>query len=164
MRDSRYAKPMQDDSGFLDAMEKVREIMTGSASMMSSALGESIGGQNTKFAGIPDIKVFAKEIKDAMEQGRQFVIQARQAFPGATIAGEGAKKPAERAASVAHLKMPDPDRLAKLGLFIGGAPQTPGLTEAKRTANATEATVKKIGTLIDVTLKGITGPVYGYAE
>jgi hypothetical protein len=28
--------------------------------------------------------------------------------------------------------------IAKLGLFIGGAPQAPGISEARRTAKATE--------------------------
>jgi hypothetical protein len=67
---------------------------------------------------------------------------------------EGEKKgvdtPAGASSSLA-LKMPEGDRLAKLGLFIGGAPATPGLTEARRTANATEKALRTLDTLVDVT-------------
>jgi len=40
-------------------------------------------------------------------------------------------------------KMPEGDRLSKLGLFVGASPSAPGLSEARRTANATETLVKK---------------------
>jgi hypothetical protein len=35
-------------------------------------------------------------------------------------------------------KMPESDRLSRVGLFVGSSPATPGLTEARRTAQATE--------------------------
>jgi hypothetical protein len=167
MRDSMHAvKTAQDDSDFFDAMEKAREIVTESVNMMST-FGEGIGGQNAKFTGLPDIKVFAKDITDAMEQGRQFAVQAQLAFPGIGISRKDAKKAAEKTAPLTHFKMPDTDRFAKLGLFIGGAPQTPGLTEAKRTAAATEGTFKALLGLKDITLKGFSGGLgggNGYAE
>jgi hypothetical protein len=101
-------------------------------------------------------------IKDVMEQGRQFAAQAqrasspvstlaalRQVFQGAGVSGKdmGTKKSAREPASIDHFKTPDADRFAKLGLFIGSAPQTPGLGEAKRTAQATEAIKKGIDKL-----------------
>jgi hypothetical protein len=47
-------------------------------------------------------------------------------------------------------KLPDGDRLEKLGLFIGGSPATPGLSEARRTANATEQSLKQLNVLTNL--------------
>lgn len=47
------------------------------------------------------------------------------------------------------LKMPESDRLAKLGLFVGGAPAAPGLSEAKRTAAATEKAAARLDQLVN---------------
>jgi hypothetical protein len=51
-------------------------------------------------------------------------------------------------------KPPDADRLAKIGLFVGGSPATPGLTEAKRTAAASEQTNKLLTVIEGKLVKG----------
>jgi hypothetical protein len=172
MKTSIYdAKTTLNNSGFLAAMEKAREATDKSIGMMN-ALGESISGLGVKFTSLSQVETFTKGIKDAMEQGRQFAVRARQASPslstmvelqrvfqnaGVVIPDQDTKKSARKAAPLDHFKAPDADRFAKVGLFIGGAPQTPGLSEAKRTAVATEKTVKSLGQLIDVTLKSLNG-------
>jgi hypothetical protein len=163
------SKTTLDNSDFLAAMEKAREAADKSIGMMS-AIGESIGGLGAKFAGLPGVEVFAGGIKNTMEQGRQFAAQARQispsistmvklrqAFQGAGVSGKDkdTKKPARKVAPLDHFKTTDADRFAKLGLFIGGAPQTPGLSEARRTAKATEGILKGIDLL---NKKGFMGP------
>ncbi|MCE0498799.1 MAG: hypothetical protein LV481_12720 [Methylacidiphilales bacterium] len=142
-----------DDSGFLAAMEKAREAADKSISMMS-AIGESIGGLGAKVAGLsaPGIGAFAGNIKGAMKQARQAsppvstLEELRQVFQRSGVSGKdmGGRK----TAPLDHFKTHDADRLAKLGLFIGGAPQTPGISEARRTATATEAMKKGIDKLV----------------
>jgi len=145
-------KMMLDNSGFLAAMGKAREAAAKSIGMMG-AIGASIGGMGAKVAGLsaPGDESFSRDINDAMKQGRQFAAQARQAFQSAGVSDKdmGTKKPDP----LDHFKTPAADRYAKLGLFIGGAPQTPGISEARRTALATEAIKKGIDKL-NVVLAG----------
>ena len=51
----------------------------------------------------------------------------------------------------------DADRLAKVGLFVGGAVQMPGLSEARRTADATEGSLKQLNVLTSL----LSGPSLG---
>jgi hypothetical protein len=59
-------------------------------------------------------------------------------------------------------KMPEGDRLAKVGLFVGGSTATPGLSEARRTAVATEATARGVARIVNVSggRPGQTAAVY----
>jgi hypothetical protein len=50
-----------------------------------------------------------------------------------------------------NYKLPEGDRLAKVGLFLGSAAASPGLSELRRTANATEATAKAVARIVNVT-------------
>ena len=45
-------------------------------------------------------------------------------------------------------KMPEGDRLSKFGLFVGASPSAPGLSEARRTAAATEGSLKTLNELL----------------
>jgi len=156
MNPTIYDTMTRENSAFLDTMEKAREAANKSIGMMS-AIGQSIGGLS-----VPGIEASARGINDVMEQGRQFAAQARRTSPPIStlaklrkdlqrtgVSGEdtGTKKPMQKSAPFDHFKTPDTDRLAKLGLFIGGAPQTPGLSEARRTATATEKISKGIDKL-----------------
>jgi hypothetical protein len=57
--------------------------------------------------------------------------------------------------------MPDADRLAKIGLFVGGSPAAAGLSELKRTAKATEDTAKYLWRMMN--LSQTRPPVATYA-
>jgi hypothetical protein len=153
-------KTTLDNSGFLAVMEKAREAADKSIGMIS-AIGESIGGLGAKVAGLsaPGIGAFAGNIKDAMEQGRQLAARARQASPPVSTLEElrqafqrpgvsGKDIGGRKTVPLDHFKTPDVDHLAKLGLFISNAPQTPGLSEARHTATASEAIKKGIDKLV----------------
>jgi hypothetical protein len=85
---------------------------------------------------------------DQASLGKLVASLPQPAQPGSAVSpGAAGASVNERSLSY---KMPDSDRLAKVGLFIGGSPATPGLTEAKRTAAATERMSKSMDSLLAV--------------
>jgi hypothetical protein len=88
------------------------------------------------------------------ETAQRTALIASLSAQGKAAAANSAQPPdtadAPSARSLAY-KMPEGDRLAKIGLFIGGSPTTAGLSEAKRTAAATEKTSRSMDSLIQIT-------------
>jgi len=82
------------------------------------------------------------------------VVTTTAPSPGTTVSAASttttttpAPPPPASTPSDSRYKLPEADRLTKLGLFTAGSLQMPGLSEAKRTANASE---KMAGTLQQV--------------
>jgi hypothetical protein len=179
---SNPARLTLDNSGLLAALAGAREAMNQTLGTLGS-LSESLSGLGAKFAAPPGAGAFAGGLKDAMNQGRQFVAQARQvtqsvstmgaamqtAFqqvpsPSAPKAGASdaggdkeTNQPLPRTSPLDHFKAPDIDRWAKVGLFLGGAPQTPGLSEARRAAKAAEESCKLLKQVLLKTDRGGIG-------
>ena len=146
-----------DHAAFLAAMEQARETADKSIALMN-AVSKSLGDLS-----VPGIDPVAGGIKNVLRQGRQAAARARRTFPGAGIsAPDMSLRRAAHRTLPGHFKMPDADHFARLGLFIGNAPQSPGLSEARRTAIATEALVKKMDRLIN-SAKGGVAPIAVFA-
>ena len=109
----------------------------------SSTIKASIASAILAFAGKQGTPPEAKKLADLIASLAAKVAPAAGAAPA-----DGSQKTPGATSGLSIKNTDNADRLAKLGLFIGGAPQTPGIGEARRTATATEESRKLLTKIV----------------
>lgn len=143
-------------SGAADIANAGKPIVRDYVKMIKDEIQAAISGYNNN-------KAFSTgdNVKSLLSDLSSIVAGVKASIPTGDSNKSGAPSAQNRAAITLKPET-NFDRLAKVGLFVGGAVQTPGLAEAKRTANATEKALKTLDTLVNVMkpLSNNKGTVY----
>jgi hypothetical protein len=126
-----------------------QDILAGGAKLQKGLgeIGKVITDEASKWkaAKFLDPKLFKDgaskilaELLGSIQQGGADALASVKSAPGATQQGSAA------------LKSPDADSRARLGFFIGGAPGGLNQNDLKRTADATEKNLAKLGLLVEL--------------
>lgn len=114
----------------------IADVLTAIKSSFETAIAKF---SSTKMLQIPEIKALADTIEKL-----QANLPTSEEMEVSRRGGSGAGNTTPNI----NYKMPEADQRARLGFFIGGAPAMPGISEARRTADATERTQKLLEKII----------------
>ena len=102
------------------------------------------------------LNLFGDDIPKTVAALEAAIARVKAAIPGADQSGAPKpNQPGGMGMPALSYKMPEGDRLAKIGLFVGGSPAASGISELKRIASATED-AKKILYRIWMVPRGIS--------